>query len=85
MKAGDIKQLIRQGIKDLNQIKILRCGMGACGGKTCQSLILRLYQDEGVDPCNLVPFTQRPLVAEVNLGVLAGESPETQTSGRKDR
>ncbi len=85
VKAGDIKQLIRQGIKDLNQIKILRCGMGACGGKTCQSLILRLYQDEGVDPCNLVPFTQRPLVAEVNLGVLAGESPETQTSGRKDR
>ena len=28
----------RQGARDLNRLKTLRCGMGACGGKTCQSL-----------------------------------------------
>jgi Fe-S-cluster-containing hydrogenase component 2/bacterioferritin-associated ferredoxin len=71
--AGDIRKLIRQGVKDLNQLKVLRCGMGACGGKTCESLILRLFQEEGFDPCDVVPFTKRPLVAEVGLGLLAGE------------
>ena len=57
----------------MNQLKVIRCGMGACGGKTCQSLIMRLYQQEGVDLSEVVPFTQRPLIAEVNLGMLAGE------------
>jgi sarcosine oxidase subunit alpha len=73
VRAGQIRELIRQGVRDMNQLKVLRCGMGACGGKTCQSLILRLFQEEGVDLCDVVPFTQRPLVAEVNLGLLAGE------------
>jgi NAD(P)H-nitrite reductase large subunit len=71
--AGEIRKLIRRGVTDLNQLKMLRCGMGACGGKTCQSLILRLYQEEGVDLCEVVPFSRRPLVAEVELGMLAGE------------
>lgn len=73
VKAGEIRRLIREGVRDLNQLKVLRCGMGACGGKTCQSLILRLFRDEGVDLCDVVPFTQRPVVAEVDLGTLAGE------------
>ncbi len=73
VKAKEIKELIRQGVKDMNQLKVLRCGMGACGGKTCQSLILKLYQQEGIDLCEVIPFTQRPLIAEVNLGTLAGE------------
>jgi sarcosine oxidase subunit alpha len=73
VKAREIKELIRQGIKDMNQLKVLRCGMGACGGKTCQSLILKLYQQEGIDLCEVIPFTQRPLLAEVSLGTLAGE------------
>jgi NADPH-dependent 2,4-dienoyl-CoA reductase/sulfur reductase-like enzyme/Fe-S-cluster-containing hydrogenase component 2/bacterioferritin-associated ferredoxin len=73
VKAKEIRELIRQGIKDMNQLKVLRCGMGACGGKTCQSLIFKLYQQEGIDLCEVIPFTQRPLVAEVNLRTLAGE------------
>lgn len=73
VKAGEIKKMIRQGIIDMNQLKILRCGMGACGGKTCQSLIMRIYQQEGVDLCDVIPLTLRPLVAEVKLDMLAGE------------
>jgi sarcosine oxidase subunit alpha len=73
VKAGDIRKMIRSGVRDLNQLKVLRCGMGACGGKTCQSLILRLFQQEGVDLCDVIPFTLRPLVAEVKLDMLAGE------------
>jgi Fe-S-cluster-containing hydrogenase component 2/bacterioferritin-associated ferredoxin len=71
--AGEIRELIREGVTDLNQLKVLRCGMGACGGKTCQSLILRLYREQGIDLCDVTPFSQRPLVAEVELGILAGE------------
>jgi sarcosine oxidase subunit alpha len=73
VKAKEIRELIRQGVTDMNQLKILRCGMGACGGKTCQSLIMRLYQQEGVDLCDVIPFTLRPLVAEVKLDLLAGK------------
>jgi ferredoxin len=73
VRAGEIRALIRAGVRDLNQLKVLRCGMGACGGKTCQTLILRLFREEGVDLCDVVPFTQRPVVAEVGLGILAGE------------
>jgi ferredoxin len=76
VSAGEIRQLIRQGARDLNQLKVLRCGMGACGGKTCEALILKLFQDEGIDLCEVVRFTQRPLVAEVGLGLIAGESLE---------
>ncbi len=76
VRAGQIRQLIRQGVRDLNQLKVLRCGMGACGGKTCQNLILGLFREEGIEPRGVVPFSQRPLVAEVNMGMLAGELPE---------
>jgi sarcosine oxidase subunit alpha len=74
--AGEIRKLIREGVTDLNQLKVLRCGMGACGGKTCESLILRLFREAGKEPCDIVPFTRRPLVAEVELSALAGEDRE---------
>ena len=78
VRAGQIREFIRAGVRDLNQLKVLRCGMGACGGKTCETLILRLFREEGVDLCDVVPFTQRPVVAEVDLGILAGEKRRKQ-------
>ncbi|MFH1313085.1 MAG: FAD-dependent oxidoreductase [Candidatus Eisenbacteria bacterium] len=76
VKAGDIRKAIRSGVRDLNQLKTMRCGMGACGGKTCESLILGLYRDEGVDLSDVIGFARRPLVSEVTLGLLAGEHPD---------
>ena len=61
--ARDIRQLIRQGYCDLNEIKTLcRAGMGACGSKTCGPLLLRLFREEGIpeekfnphDPASLI-------------------------------
>jgi sarcosine oxidase subunit alpha len=78
VKAGDIRKLIRGRVRDLNQLKTLRCGMGACGGKTCQSLIMRLYEEEGVDPGDVIGFTLRPLVSEVTLGLLSGERVDSE-------
>jgi len=70
---GQIVALIRAGCRDLNQIKsALRAGMGACGGKNCTELILRLFQREGIDLKEVVLPSHRPPETEVPLEVFAG-------------
>ena len=70
---GEIVELIRAGYRDLNQLKAsLRVGMGACGGKTCRELILKLFREEGVDSREITPFVERPPDTEVPLGIFAG-------------
>jgi len=70
--AGEIRALIRKGYRDMNEIKaVTRAGMGACGGKTCTSLILRLFREEGVPPSDVTPNVKRPLFVEAPLGVFA--------------
>ena len=57
--AGEIRQLIRGGVRDMNELKaITRAGMGACGGKTCPSLILRLFREEGSPTAQITDLTQ---------------------------
>jgi len=73
VKAGEIRALIRMGLRDLNELKALtRAGMGACGGKTCPNLIKRLFREEGVPLAEVTELTQRPLIMEVPLGAFAG-------------
>ncbi len=75
--AGEIRKLIREGYRDLNEIKtVTRAMMGACGSKTCSSLIYRLFQDEGIDPGKVMAQTKRPIFMEVPLGIFAGIDPE---------
>ncbi len=78
--AKELRALIRSGVRDMNHLKaITRCGMGACGGKTCPNLITRLFREEGVRPDQVADLTRRPLFMEVPLGafagVVAGEAP----------
>jgi len=71
--AGEIRALIRSGVRDMNHIKaVTRAGMGACGGKTCTNLIKRLFREEGVPLEQVTENTRRPLFIEIPLGVLAG-------------
>jgi bacterioferritin-associated ferredoxin len=71
--AGEIRQLIRGGVRDMNELKaVTRAGMGACGGKTCPSLIKRLFREEGVPDNQVTDLTRRPLMMEVPLGAFAG-------------
>ena len=71
--AGEIRGLIHKGYRDLNEIKaVTRAGMGACGGKTCSPLILRLFQEEGVPLEEVTENVKRPLFMEVPLGTFAG-------------
>ena len=71
--AGEIRDLIRQGYRDINEIKaVSRAGMGSCGAKTCTALIHRLFRDEGIPDAEVIDQTPRPLFMEVPLGVFAG-------------
>ena len=71
--AKEIRALIAAGIRDMNHLKAAtRCGMGACGGKTCPPLIRRLFREEGVPAGQVAELTRRPLVMEVPLGAFAG-------------
>jgi thioredoxin reductase/Fe-S-cluster-containing hydrogenase component 2/bacterioferritin-associated ferredoxin len=71
--AGEIRALIRKGVRDMNQLKAAtRAGMGACGGKTCPSLIKRIFREEGVPESQITDFTKRPVFIEVPLGAFAG-------------
>ncbi|MGB9906397.1 MAG: FAD-dependent oxidoreductase [Candidatus Saccharicenans sp.] len=71
--AGEIRKLIREGIRDINEIKtITRAGMGPCGAKTCTPLVHRLFREEGVPESEVVDQPKRPLFIEVPLGLFAG-------------
>ncbi len=71
--AGEIRALIRQGVRDISEIKALtRTSMGSCGAKTCTPLIHRLFREEGVPDAEVVDQPKRPLFVEVPLGILAG-------------
>ncbi len=71
--AGEIRALIRQGYRDMNELKIVtRAGMGACGAKTCNMMIHRLFQEEGVPMGQIADHTKRPIFIEVPLGIFAG-------------
>ncbi len=78
--ASKIRALIKEGVRDINEIKaVTRAGMGSCGAKTCTSLIRRLFREEGIPESEIVDQPKRPLFLEVPLGVFAGiedEDPE---------
>lgn len=71
--AGEIREAIRAGIRDMNQLKALtRAGMGACGSKTCRPMIWRIFQEEGIDLGSVTDRVDRPLFVEVPMGYFAG-------------
>jgi NADPH-dependent 2,4-dienoyl-CoA reductase/sulfur reductase-like enzyme/Fe-S-cluster-containing hydrogenase component 2/bacterioferritin-associated ferredoxin len=70
--AGEVRELIKKGIVDINQIKALtRAGMGACGAKSCDNLIKQIFRQEGIPLQEIEPNTRRPLFVEVPLGKFA--------------
>ncbi|RLC55313.1 MAG: sulfurtransferase, partial [Candidatus Cloacimonadota bacterium] len=70
--AKEIRNLIKKGITDMNQIKaITRAGMGPCGAKSCDNLIKQLLRQEGVLLGSIEPNTRRPIFVEVPLGKFA--------------
>ena len=75
--AGEIRDLIRRGYRDVNEIKtVTRAGMGSCGSKTCAALIRRIFREEGIPDAEVVEGTKRPLFMEVPLAAFAGAGGE---------
>lgn len=73
ISAGEIRRLIKKGYRDLNEIKtISRAGMGSCGGKTCQALIIQIMKQSGIQPDEITQQTKRPLFIEVPMKFFAG-------------
>ena len=69
---GELVHFIQKNeLRDVNQLKAIRAGMGACGSKTCAPLYAAAFRAAGVDPGEVAGGRLRPLVAEVPLGVLA--------------
>lgn len=76
--AGEIRQLIRSGIRDINQIKaLLRVSMGACGGKTCLNMVKRMYQQEGIPLSEVAEPPIRPVFVEMPISLLAQIPPKS--------
>jgi NADPH-dependent 2,4-dienoyl-CoA reductase/sulfur reductase-like enzyme/Fe-S-cluster-containing hydrogenase component 2 len=70
--AGQIRELVRKGITDMNQIKaISRAGMGPCGYKTCENLMKQIFWAEKTAREDIVNNVRRPLYVEVPLGKFA--------------
>ncbi|OHD15404.1 MAG: hypothetical protein A2087_13870 [Spirochaetes bacterium GWD1_61_31] len=74
VSVGQIVRFIQENaVTDVNQLKSLRVGMGACGSKTCAVLLPQIFRKAGVDPATVTAGTIRPLMLEVGLGeILAG-------------
>jgi len=67
-KKEIIEYIKKTGTKDANAVKAaLRIGMGACGGKTCNELIMRIFKELGINPKEVEPFVDRPFTQEVPL------------------
>ncbi len=74
VKEDNVRELIKKGVTDINQIKALtRAGMGACGSKTCDRLIKQVLRSENIPMDSITPNTNRPTFVEVPLGAFAGE------------
>ena len=79
MTAAEVRKWIRKGVKDINELKgITKLGMGACQGKTCLPIVMRIFREEGIPEEEVTGNTSRPLVIEVPLGVFAGVKKEDE-------
>ena len=72
-----VKQLVNyireHNVRDVNQLKQIRVGMGACGGKICSMLLPQIFHMAGVAWNEVSLGTRRPLSVEIPMYVLINE------------
>jgi NADPH-dependent 2,4-dienoyl-CoA reductase/sulfur reductase-like enzyme len=73
--AGEIRQAVREGTTNLNDIKKrTRSGMGYCQGTNCQPAIAAILAREfDADPASIQMQTTRPPARPIPLNLLMGE------------
>lgn len=71
---GELVKFIKDNrVTDVNQLKAIRAGMGACGSKTCSALYPSVFRAAGVDPKGMTSGSLRPLTVEVPMSALVNE------------
>ena len=65
--------IVEHDVKDINQLKNIRVGMGSCGGKNCSLLLPRIYRELGVPFEEVTASTDRPLTVEIPMHSLINE------------
>ncbi|MEA2077288.1 MAG: FAD-dependent oxidoreductase, partial [Candidatus Marinimicrobia bacterium] len=71
--------IVEHEVRDINQLKNIRVGMGSCGGKNCSLLLPRIFKELNVPFDEVTPSTDRPLSVEIPMHSLINES---KSSGR---
>jgi len=75
--VGEIIKFIKDNdIRDANQLKQIRVGMGACGSRTCSILLPRIFTAAGVNWFEVAENTKRPLSIEIPMGAIINEESE---------
>ena len=75
IRLGQVRDFIQKHeVRDMNQLKVLRVGMGSCGGKNCSLLLPRIFKELRIDPEKLTPNSRRPLSVEIPMHVLVNEN-----------
>ncbi|MCL2821680.1 MAG: (2Fe-2S)-binding protein [Firmicutes bacterium] len=75
-----IKRMIKQGYTTLNEMKIVsRAGMGACQGRTCRHLIMKIIKEEtGIDHAEMSMSTFRPPTKPIKISHLCRSEDEDE-------
>jgi len=60
-------------VRDINQLKEARVGMGSCGGKNCSALMRQVFRQAGVDWSEVTEGTRRPLSVELPMYAIINE------------
>ncbi len=77
VSLGEIKKFIRENqVSDINQLKLPRVAMGACGGKTCLDLLPRILMEAGVEKEDIAAAVLRPLAVEIPMKAIANQGGE---------
>ena len=74
VSLGELKKFIKENrVRDVNQLKLARSGMGACGSKTCSVLMPFVFRSAGVKWEDVKPATVRPLSVEIPMHSIINE------------
>ncbi|MCF7833555.1 MAG: FAD-dependent oxidoreductase [Candidatus Marinimicrobia bacterium] len=74
VSVKEVKDYIREhAVKDINQLKNIRVGMGSCGGKNCSLVLPRIFRELGIPFEEVTPSTERPLTVEIPMHELINE------------
>jgi bacterioferritin-associated ferredoxin len=82
---ADVQHAVKLGRGDLEEVKrYTGFGTGPCQGKECLREVARAVAEAtGTDPATLSPFTARPPLVPVELGVLAAAGRSSASLTRK--